>query len=113
MLLSSVPDDLSPEERQELETIRRRKQELLHDIKVTTHTHTFLFLQSVCETKFIRVQLPPSSNFLDKNAFSTGRYEREFVFVLAVNPVAAWPVATLFLFNISFFLNDRFTVFTK
>ncbi|KAM7381364.1 hypothetical protein PAMA_012282 [Pampus argenteus] len=28
-----VPDDLSPEERQELETIRRRKQELLEDIQ--------------------------------------------------------------------------------
>ncbi|CAG14059.1 unnamed protein product, partial [Tetraodon nigroviridis] len=31
---SSVPDDLSPEERQELESIRRRKQELLQDIQV-------------------------------------------------------------------------------
>lgn len=31
---SSVPDDLTPEERQELESIRRRKQELLQDIQV-------------------------------------------------------------------------------
>ncbi|CAG5904312.1 unnamed protein product [Menidia menidia] len=30
---ASVPDDLSPEERQELESIRRRKQELLQDIQ--------------------------------------------------------------------------------
>uniref|UniRef100_A0A3B3ST25 Cytohesin 1 n=1 Tax=Paramormyrops kingsleyae TaxID=1676925 RepID=A0A3B3ST25_9TELE len=30
----SVPDDLTPEERQELENIRRRKQELLEDIQV-------------------------------------------------------------------------------
>ncbi|PWA21437.1 hypothetical protein CCH79_00003144 [Gambusia affinis] len=30
---TNVPDDLSPEERQELESIRRRKQELLQDIK--------------------------------------------------------------------------------
>lgn len=40
VLLSSVPDDLSPEERQELESIRRRKQELLHDIQVKSRTHT-------------------------------------------------------------------------
>lgn len=33
----SVPDDLSPEERQELECIRRRKEELLLDIQVTSH----------------------------------------------------------------------------
>lgn len=33
--LCSVPDDLSPEERQELECIRRRKEELLLDIQVT------------------------------------------------------------------------------
>lgn len=32
--LSSVPDDLTPEEKQELENIRRRKQELLEDIQV-------------------------------------------------------------------------------
>lgn len=31
---SSVPDDLTPEEQQELENIRRRKQELLEDIQV-------------------------------------------------------------------------------
>ncbi|XP_044192907.1 cytohesin-1b isoform X4 [Thunnus albacares] len=30
---ATVPDDLSPEERQELESIRRRKQELLEDIQ--------------------------------------------------------------------------------
>ena len=30
-----VPDDLTPEEQQELENIRRRKQELLEDIQVT------------------------------------------------------------------------------
>ncbi|KAL3967939.1 CD3Z antigen, zeta polypeptide [Sarotherodon galilaeus] len=30
---AAVPDDLSPEERQELESIRRRKQELLQDIQ--------------------------------------------------------------------------------
>lgn len=35
--LCSVPDDLSPEERQELECIRRRKEELLLDIQVTSH----------------------------------------------------------------------------
>lgn len=29
-----VPDDLTPEEQQELENIRRRKQELLEDIQV-------------------------------------------------------------------------------
>lgn len=34
--LCSVPDDLSPEERQELECIRRRKEELLLDIQVTS-----------------------------------------------------------------------------
>ncbi len=32
--LSSVPDDLTPEEQEELENIRRRKQELLGDIQV-------------------------------------------------------------------------------
>lgn len=32
--LSPVPDDLTPEEQQELENIRRRKQELLEDIQV-------------------------------------------------------------------------------
>lgn len=32
--LSSVPDDLTPEEQKELENIRRRKQELLDDIQV-------------------------------------------------------------------------------
>lgn len=32
--LSTVPDDLTPEEQQELENIRRRKQELLEDIQV-------------------------------------------------------------------------------
>lgn len=31
----SVPDDLTPEEQQELENIRRRKQELLEDIQVS------------------------------------------------------------------------------
>nr|XP_019945305.1 PREDICTED: methyltransferase-like protein 5 [Paralichthys olivaceus] len=31
---NQVPDDLSPEERQELECIRRKKQELLQDIQV-------------------------------------------------------------------------------
>lgn len=31
---SPVPDDLTPEEQQELEHIRRRKQELLEDIQV-------------------------------------------------------------------------------
>uniref|UniRef100_A0A3B4XEX0 Uncharacterized protein n=1 Tax=Seriola lalandi dorsalis TaxID=1841481 RepID=A0A3B4XEX0_SERLL len=31
---SAVPDDLTPEEQQELENIRRRKQELLEDIQV-------------------------------------------------------------------------------
>lgn len=30
-----VPEDLTPEEQQELENIRRRKQELLEDIQVT------------------------------------------------------------------------------
>lgn len=30
----AVPDDLTPEEQQELENIRRRKQELLEDIQV-------------------------------------------------------------------------------
>lgn len=29
-----VPDDLTPEEQQELENIRRRKQELMEDIQV-------------------------------------------------------------------------------
>lgn len=29
-----MPDDLTPEEQQELENIRRRKQELLQDIQV-------------------------------------------------------------------------------
>lgn len=38
--LCPVPDDLSPEERQELESIRRRKEELLLDIQVTNHTKT-------------------------------------------------------------------------
>lgn len=33
-LSPSVPDDLTPEEKQELENIRRRKQELLEDIQV-------------------------------------------------------------------------------
>lgn len=37
----SVPDDLSPEEQQELESIRRRKQELLQDIQVSTKTHMY------------------------------------------------------------------------
>lgn len=52
-----MPDDLTPEEQQELENIRRRKQELLEDIQVLleldigdfvmfiytkTHTHTRL-----------------------------------------------------------------------
>lgn len=32
--MSLVPDDLTPEEQQELENIRRRKQELLEDIQV-------------------------------------------------------------------------------
>lgn len=32
--VSLVPDDLTPEEQQELENIRRRKQELLEDIQV-------------------------------------------------------------------------------
>lgn len=32
--LSSVPDDLTPQEKQELEDIRRRKQELMEDIQV-------------------------------------------------------------------------------
>lgn len=40
VLLSSVPDDLSPEEREELESIRRRKQELLQDIQVRAHSHS-------------------------------------------------------------------------
>lgn len=39
--LCSVPDDLSPEERQELECIRRRKEELLLDIQVETHLLLF------------------------------------------------------------------------
>lgn len=44
VFLSSVPDDLSPEERQELESIRRRKQELLHDIQVTCfHKRSHIF----------------------------------------------------------------------
>lgn len=46
-----MPDDLSPEERHELESIRRRKQELLHDIQVITDSplpYTFnLFVQFV------------------------------------------------------------------
>jgi len=33
---NKVPDDLTPEEKQELENIRRRKQELLEDIQVIT-----------------------------------------------------------------------------
>lgn len=40
LALCSVPDDLSPEERQELESIRRRKEELLLDIQVTNHAKT-------------------------------------------------------------------------
>lgn len=39
--LCSVPDDLSPEERQELECIRRRKEELLLDIQVTSRQVLF------------------------------------------------------------------------
>lgn len=36
---NKVPDDLTPEERQELENIRRRKQELLEDIQVISSDH--------------------------------------------------------------------------
>lgn len=36
--LPPVPDDLTPEEQQELENIRRRKQELLEDIQVSELT---------------------------------------------------------------------------
>lgn len=36
---NEVPDDLTPEEKQELENIRRRKQELLEDIQVISSDH--------------------------------------------------------------------------
>ena len=36
----SAAEDLNPEEKQELENIRRRKHQLLQDIQVHTHTHT-------------------------------------------------------------------------
>lgn len=39
MFPNKVPDDLTPEEKQELENIRRRKQELLEDIQVKTADH--------------------------------------------------------------------------
>uniref|UniRef100_A0AAR2ILJ5 Cytohesin 1a n=1 Tax=Pygocentrus nattereri TaxID=42514 RepID=A0AAR2ILJ5_PYGNA len=42
--LHPVPDDLTPEEKQELENIRRRKQELLEDIQVRI---LYLFLNSL------------------------------------------------------------------
>lgn len=35
LVVLPVPEDLTPEEQQELENIRRRKQELLEDIQVT------------------------------------------------------------------------------
>lgn len=52
-----MPDDLTPEEQQELENIRRRKQELLEDIQVrrvlprwTGHTsHFFFFILNVLQ----------------------------------------------------------------
>ncbi|KTF85271.1 hypothetical protein cypCar_00035969 [Cyprinus carpio] len=44
--LSSVPDDLTPEEQKELENIRRRKQELLDDIQVMKNwSESFIQLQ--------------------------------------------------------------------
>uniref|UniRef100_A0A8C2HRK8 Cytohesin 1b n=1 Tax=Cyprinus carpio TaxID=7962 RepID=A0A8C2HRK8_CYPCA len=39
MFWTRVPDDLTPEEKQELENIRRRKQELLEDIQVISSNH--------------------------------------------------------------------------
>ncbi len=36
---NKVPDDLTPEEKQDLENIRRRKQELLADIQVISSNH--------------------------------------------------------------------------
>lgn len=47
----SVPDDLTPEEQQELENIRRRKQELLEDIQVselTLSTKNHVLIQNIC-----------------------------------------------------------------
>lgn len=41
--LHPVPDDLTPEEKQELENIRRRKQELLEDIQVRFLSTCFIF----------------------------------------------------------------------
>ena len=41
---STVPDDLTPEEQQELENIRRRKQELLEDIQVFLEQDTWSFV---------------------------------------------------------------------
>lgn len=44
---SSVPDDLTPEEQQELENIRRRKQELLEDIQVPELKNNTKIIQSL------------------------------------------------------------------
>lgn len=46
--LSPVPDDLTPEEQQELENIRRRKQELLEDIQVIQEKDMGTVVMFVC-----------------------------------------------------------------
>lgn len=76
MILSSVPDDLSPEERQELESIRRRKEELLHDIQVTTQAHGFF-----------------SHTFIPLNQFVAEFFWRSACFCPCWNPVVVWTVA--------------------
>lgn len=43
-----MPEDLTPEEQQELENIRRRKQELLEDIQVTLVLNLVRYF-SVCK----------------------------------------------------------------
>ena len=51
-----MPDDLTPEEQQELENIRRRKQELLEDIQVKIHIWyiyaTFLTAENILNHKY-------------------------------------------------------------
>lgn len=88
VFLSLVPDDLSPEERQELESIRRRKQELLQDIQVITHTllpyTTYISLINLLnfhlEFNFLGPPSVLSSYCLDKMFSQQGNHEREVCF---------------------------------
>lgn len=65
--LCSVPDDLSPEERQELECIRRRKEELLLDIQVTSVPTALVSLHQCDSRKAQQIVLSTSMALKDKN----------------------------------------------